>query len=1315
MIPLLILTALLLVGTIKTTKIPRPTKKQLLAGIGTILVAATATTTYVIMQTGGGPDCTLSNCGPAGQVVGDTEFINTTQAYISAYPRSLSGSGDVYVDFQSKLNNVTVNAAFCFNNSVLSPSSISTFDPHNTSVPRTYTCQGNFNFTISPKHFWCYDTNGTLVFDHSFLVGNQTTKTATWNDTVLENWTLLSGGFSQTSINFDGKNTCFYRTNIPLVAGKTYNTKIHIDMPSIPIAYMRDELYPGFDGKYGIAFWPSSYGLNYTGAIANNVFFYLDPETRLVQQAMTGYAAPTPYSVSTNCSAFAAGLEGWRAFDNVLHGDGNSGSGDVQCNNAPGWWLSFDLGSGNTSAITAVNWSMTGYNGSRDFDIVGFKVEASNDNTSWSNITWINTSGYTATENPREFNWSNAVAYRWYRFSMMSYANNNASGSGLIGEIMLIRGATNSTISWTQNVSNQTGKTYYSKILFLQLNVTNGSGCLLSNYTSNDSNWPITNNGVVNATGPNRSLSGLFTVSFTANSDCGTSISQYVNISITNNSITVSSLQSNITSNHNSTPYIIFTDFNATNSSPSCQVLNYSINTTNLFFTTTGPNVSLNLSSSTSFIGSALDQTPTKLLATFAGRLINTATLTNSPIINSSGAFGNGLTLKGDSGNYVLTNFSLNLTVPYIYCNYATRTGINTSQAEILAGTNGGNGIRFNIDANNRSTVAMYNSTGSVVGAATFSGAGATNANNYNYYCFAWNTTSIITCVGSTCSAGSNYSGAPDTKYVLRPGFGQGTNYGLNGSLDEIRLWQNPGLVFNVSSLQTIIAKEQNSSYPILANYLVLSLSFELNNVTAGGVLNNTADTNYLINGSISGEAAYNFGDNNNTMRVSIGNRAAFPAQNISHRAFTVIGDVKRFDNVSNSEASLLGDQRFNANCAGGYTNGCGGWQVAINPSSMTLGFIIANTTSPGLPASCTYTWSLGNNLNFHEYAVTHNGTYGTTAIGYRDGVQLNAPTLSGTGCAGNWTTSTDNDYGSPDSTTILAIGDSIQHSGPGLNGSISHVQFFINRVLNPWEINYSNATRQYNDGGLLVVQGGNISATGVYYANITASDNCSNIVSWGPTLSWLNITNTAPACTPLANVSDYNATQITPQPICTDADNDPITYSINDTSRFSLNSTGGFSYLYNQSGFYSYFYNATDSVSSATFPWTVNISEIGGSAVLCPGIGSLKFDVNLSGVNRTTNITTQSILALNTSNCTFNLTSTLPILVNWTAQVNATSVNYTLQLSSSFATINLTTSPQKICSGTNSQCLVNATMYINNSSIQIKYVYRLTLRSIKG
>lgn len=246
------------------------------------------------------------------------------------------------------------------------------------------------------------------------------------------------------------------------------------------------------------------------------------PFTRLVGQNQTNYNTPTPYSVWTNASQ-AANCNAWKAFDNNTAGAAgcaNNADGDVQFNNLPGVFIGFDLGSGNATIIDSFNLTITLYAGSRNFDPTAIKVEGSNDNSSYTNLGIAAYGGIGTTNSVGakiQMNYTNTVAYRYYRYTIVSVAGGNATATIVFSEITPLRGSPTSPAPpyLTIAVNDTRLNTSFAQYNY-SYTTTNGSdpGPFTGQVTN--TTWPLTNySGTINITFTNISSGNVFNTTIT--------------------------------------------------------------------------------------------------------------------------------------------------------------------------------------------------------------------------------------------------------------------------------------------------------------------------------------------------------------------------------------------------------------------------------------------------------------------------------------------------------------------------------------------------------------------------------------------------------------------------------------------------------------------------------------------------------------------------------------------------------------------------------------------------------------------------------
>lgn len=279
------------------------------------------------------------------------------------------------------------------------------------------------------------------------------------------------------------------------------------------------------------------------------------PWTRLIGQNLTAYNAPSPYAVWTNFST-TANCDPFKAFDNSTFGGGACsavGQGDTQMNTRPGSFYAIDLGSGNASISSSFNLTFLNYNSSRQFDPTAIKVEGSNDNSSW---TVLGTAAYggintTNTAGGRiQMNYSNTVAYRYYRYTMWSNAGGNSTNT-LFSELMPLRDATVVSNPYLKISVNDTRQVISLAKYNFSYTTTNGSDPGPYTGIVTNTTWPLTNyTGTITVTFTNISANTYFNTTLTSYSFTGLStenatgltFQNYLNLSLNDSRQTISLL-----------------------------------------------------------------------------------------------------------------------------------------------------------------------------------------------------------------------------------------------------------------------------------------------------------------------------------------------------------------------------------------------------------------------------------------------------------------------------------------------------------------------------------------------------------------------------------------------------------------------------------------------------------------------------------------------------------------------------------------------------------------------------------------------------
>lgn len=135
---------------------------------------------------------------------------------------------------------------------------IDTNDVYIAVNPHTLTQSGFITLDITSKHY-------TGNIDFAFLMneseGVKPTSADLWIDgNEFENVEDL---FTKYAFSYDGTDTAYLGTNLPVVAEQDYSLRVWIEMP------------PGASGKYGVALKPSH--LTLSEAQTAGYFYYLDP------------------------------------------------------------------------------------------------------------------------------------------------------------------------------------------------------------------------------------------------------------------------------------------------------------------------------------------------------------------------------------------------------------------------------------------------------------------------------------------------------------------------------------------------------------------------------------------------------------------------------------------------------------------------------------------------------------------------------------------------------------------------------------------------------------------------------------------------------------------------------------------------------------------------------------------------------------------------------------------------------------------------------------------------------------------------------
>ena len=241
----------------------------------------------------------------------DTVFINDSKAYIATTPYNITGDVDIFIDIISKTYGGDLDLAIGVDKDNFKVSTGYVWKEWNETVEDSYTCDDYFNYTLSPKYFWCwkyYPENGTpehyeLIYNHSFDRGNISAKTAWWNVTEQHKEWMPLGDTFKVNREYEGMDTWYIKKDIDVDAGREYNLKIDITPPKRK------------SGKYFVCLKPSAETIS--EAIAADHFYCLDPWYYSIDSEVTyeigygydtGWDNITDYNSSTNITVTASSL-----------------------------------------------------------------------------------------------------------------------------------------------------------------------------------------------------------------------------------------------------------------------------------------------------------------------------------------------------------------------------------------------------------------------------------------------------------------------------------------------------------------------------------------------------------------------------------------------------------------------------------------------------------------------------------------------------------------------------------------------------------------------------------------------------------------------------------------------------------------------------------------------------------------------------------------------------------------------------------------------------------------------------------------------
>lgn len=243
--------------------------------------------------------CLLFISIASGETVdGDLVYIDDEDAYLSAYPHTISSSGYVYFNLTSKQFTGDIDAVWLFNTTIAKPSKPERYNPHweNTTSQHSHTFYNVSSFTPyegdSFDYGNDYNTNYSYTAVHEIVTYNETTGEPEGSEWLTSNasfdsfdtdgvnytiywhnrhdswvlWSDFSEAIEHKSIDYDGWTDAYLSKNLPVTAGVNYQVRAWVEVP-----VSLNESY----GKYCFAVKPSSKTL--AQAVASGTLYVLDP------------------------------------------------------------------------------------------------------------------------------------------------------------------------------------------------------------------------------------------------------------------------------------------------------------------------------------------------------------------------------------------------------------------------------------------------------------------------------------------------------------------------------------------------------------------------------------------------------------------------------------------------------------------------------------------------------------------------------------------------------------------------------------------------------------------------------------------------------------------------------------------------------------------------------------------------------------------------------------------------------------------------------------------------------------------------------
>ena len=226
---------------------------------------------------------------------GNTVYINDSEVYFSATPHTKTSNGWITYNLIEKNYTGLKHIAIGLSNIITTPTSPQRYDNSIINTDNNFTCIDSLAYNSSTKNFTCYQTGG-VVFAHDYETINATSGYITYNHTGPAGWYNMNNTYNNISYMYDDKNKWYIIQDINFTQDEPVELRVWFTIPRLAIGEYVEDVFPGFEGKYDLLSFPSSYPATINGlndSINANDFNLLDPHLNITNGLVLSYSFDT--------------------------------------------------------------------------------------------------------------------------------------------------------------------------------------------------------------------------------------------------------------------------------------------------------------------------------------------------------------------------------------------------------------------------------------------------------------------------------------------------------------------------------------------------------------------------------------------------------------------------------------------------------------------------------------------------------------------------------------------------------------------------------------------------------------------------------------------------------------------------------------------------------------------------------------------------------------------------------------------------------------------------------------------------------------